>query len=320
MSATAWLSLTDARWPLDFSCTRHGALAESYFRFYGIDSARVAPAARHCFGWFPAAGERLAAHGYLPERPTGSCLVLHGYYDHVGLFRHPMRWALRRSLSVFAYDLPGHGLSTGPRADIADFSTYQETLSAACALLDEQPDRFPRPWHVVAQSTGAAITMDYLLNGGSAFSGVLLLAPLYRPAHWRSAWLAHTLRRRCQADVPRSFRVNSGDPAFCRFVAERDPLQHRRLPLRWVSALRSWNQRMASAPPREDIAPLALQGDCDGTVDWRGNLALLAQKFPRLRCRMVDGAEHHLANESRHLRERMADMMDGYLNRCGWRV
>ena len=309
-----WRALADQRWPLDLARAEHGPLAESYFRFYGMDRARLAPASRHSFGWFSAAGESLAAHAWRPAQPQGSCVLLHGYFDHVGLFVHPARWALGRALSVLAYDLPGHGLSSGPRADIDDFGRYREALESACALMASAPADFPRPWHVVAQSAGAVAVMDFLLSGASALSAVVLLAPLVRPTRWRAVWLAHALCRPWLSQVPRSFRANSGDPAFCRFVAERDPLQHRTVPLGWVGALRRWSRRFAAAEPCVHATPLVLQGDRDGTVDWRGNLAMLRRRFPRSRHRLLAGAEHHLANETRALRERMAGMMDAFID------
>ena len=315
MIGIEWLALADERWPLDLSRAEHGPLAESYFRFYGIDLERSEAGARHSFGWFPAAGEALAAHAFRPSRPEGSCVVLHGYFDHSGLFRHPMRWALRRALSVLAYDMPGHGLSTGARGDIDDFSTYREALESACALMARHPQDFPRPWHIVAQSAGAAVAIDYLLCGGSALSRVVLLAPLYRPAGWRRIWLSHALRRRWQTQAPRTFGANSGDAAFCRFVAERDPLQHRFVPLGWIGALRRWCRRVAAAERCESAAPLVLQGELDGTVAWRGNLAMLKRQFPRSRHRLIAGARHHLANETRALRELLASAVDEFLER-----
>ncbi|WP_423811416.1 alpha/beta hydrolase, partial [Pseudomonas aeruginosa] len=41
----------------------------------------------------------------------GSLLLMHGYYDHMGLYRHVVDWALGMGFSVLACDLPGHGLS-----------------------------------------------------------------------------------------------------------------------------------------------------------------------------------------------------------------
>src|SRR5699024_4012803 len=99
--------------------------------------------------------------------------------------------------AVLAYDLPGHGLSSGPRAEIDDFRTYREVLEQCLA---QARHHLPGPWHVIAQSTGGAIVMDYLLHhgfddGNSPFRQIILLAPLVRPYKWSSARWLHTLMR-----------------------------------------------------------------------------------------------------------------------------
>ena len=45
-----------------------------------------------------------------------------------------------------------------------------------------------------------------------------------------------------------------------------------------------------------------MQGDRDGTVDWRYNVPRLERLFPEARVRYVEGAGHQLANESEALR------------------
>ena len=68
-----------------------------------------------------------------------SLLILHGYYDHVGLYRHVVEWGLRMGFAVLACDLPGHGLSSGARASINEFVEYQAVLQR----LDHQQQRTP---------------------------------------------------------------------------------------------------------------------------------------------------------------------------------
>ena len=57
---------------------------------------------------------------------------------------------------------------------------------------------------------------------------------------------------------------------------------------------------MAEMP--NDYAPLVIQGDQDTTVDWRWNLARIRETFPAAEIRILQGARHHLVNESPELR------------------
>ena len=60
----------------------------------------------------------------------GTVLICHGYFDYVGLYRHLIAHVLELGYAVLAYDLPGHGLSSGPRGD-PGLPIYREVLDSA---------------------------------------------------------------------------------------------------------------------------------------------------------------------------------------------
>ena len=59
---------------------------QDYLAYYRIDFANRIPGVVHHFGRLPAAGFDIACHYYLPPRPRGTCLLVHGYFDHTGLY------------------------------------------------------------------------------------------------------------------------------------------------------------------------------------------------------------------------------------------
>ncbi|MDM3887339.1 alpha/beta hydrolase [Pseudomonas sp. BCRC 81390] len=275
-----------------------------YQRFYGLDLP-----ARSWLGGFQAAGFDLVGQVWLPEQVTATLFLLHGYYDHMGLYRHVIEWALEQGFAVISCDLPGHGLSSGERASISDFALYQQVLEA----LFEQARmlQLPRPWHLCGQSTGGAIAVDHLLYQGaqSPIDGqVILLAPLVRPCAWRWSKLSYRLLRHFVNGIERRFSENTNDPAFLPFL-EADPLQPRRLPTAWVGALIAWVKRIEAAPC-STRRPLIVQGEADGTVDWPYNLEVLKAKFAEPQILMLPGARHHLANELPGIRQRYFDFID----------
>lgn len=285
-----------------------------YASYYGIDFAQRFPDLLHAFGYFEAADHTLAVHAWRPSNPRGSVLVCHGYFDHVGLFRHVIRHLLELNYAVLAYDLPGHGLSSGPRAAIDDFRIYREVLSQCLA---NKQNAFPTPWHVVAQSTGGAIIMDYALHqipGGEPFpfDKVILLAPLVRPASWRYGALLHSLVSPFRDNVKRVFRTNSNDPSFIHFLEHLDPLQSRVLSARWVTALKRWIPDFERRG-RVSISPVVIQGDLDETVDWRHNLEVIEDKFASPEIHILPGARHQLANEAEEFRARINRILDRHL-------
>ncbi|MEB3734885.1 alpha/beta hydrolase [Halopseudomonas pachastrellae] len=51
---------------------------------------------------------------------------------HMGLYRHLIQWGAGAAYAVLAFDLPGHGLSSGERASIDCFLRYQKVLDGVC--------------------------------------------------------------------------------------------------------------------------------------------------------------------------------------------
>lgn len=296
---------------------------QAYFAHYGIDFEAQQPDLTHHFGCYETEVFSIAAHHWeVPSsKRRGTAVVVHGYFDHVGLYGHLIRFCLDAGFSVFAFDLPGHGLSSGPRAHIERFEHYDEALVAGLDLLEAHEHRgaSTRPWVLMGQSTGGAVGMYHLNRHGytldnSPFASTVLFAPLVRPSNWaRDRW-KHAIGRYFVDSQPREFSDNSGDPDFLRFLRESDPLQPRLLAVPWVTALKRW-LRQFDRLPASQLDPLVIQGQQDGTVDWRFNVPYIGRKFAGTQVHFLPEARHHLVNESAPLREQMFDAVAQYLDR-----
>ncbi|WAC45942.1 alpha/beta hydrolase [Pseudomonas sp. SL4(2022)] len=278
---------------------------QAYRQFYGFSDAW---ATRSCMGTLQAAGYQIAVQAWWPEQPRATLVLVHGYYDHVGLYRHVIEWALGMGFAVLAFDLPGHGLSSGERASIGDFAEYQAVLQAV--LVEAAALELPQPWHLCGQSTGGAILIDYLLTGspGAAIGETILLAPLVRPRAWGWSQFSYRIMKRFVSEIPRRFSVNSSDAEFIDFVHHQDPLQPRNLPTAWVGALSQWVPHIEAAP-RSLRSPWIIQGEADMTVAWRHNLRVLQDKFAAPQVLCLAEARHHLANEAPALRQRYFEFL-----------
>ncbi len=283
-------------------------LTQAYLDFYGINFQREMDGLTHGFGRIDSDEFKIAAHYWLPETEvtnTGTLFLVHGYYDHTGLYGHIIRAALKRGYAVVIFDLPGHGLSSGAPAAIDSFDQYTAALEA---LLQKGAELFPPPWSVAGQSTGAAVVLDHLWrcrerDEGYPFSKTILLAPLIRPCRWKTLGWSLSLLKRFTKGLKRSFAVSSHNQDFLDFIATKDPLQAQTLPLVWLGAMKQWLARVqAQASCEQGI--LIIQGDADQTVDWRFNMDVLQQKFPsHLPLQMVTGARHHLVCEDEEWRQ-----------------
>ena len=277
---------------------------QRYVHYYNIDFANRYGGLKHHIGSFSAAGYELTAQVFYQDDAKGTAILMHGYYDHVGIYGSLIEFCLQQGWNVFAFDLPGHGLSTGDRAAISDFDEYDQVFSAALEqtkALQKHTASESSPLHVFGQSTGGAIIINYLLTRqiqqqNSPFSSINLLAPLVRPCSWTSARILHTLLSPFMKQIKRNFAMNSNDIEFLRFIAEKDPLQPLALSVLWVGALKKWVRMIEECEP-SDLEINIVQGDQDSTVEWRHNMPLLLEKFPQRKLLMVEGGRHHVVNE-----------------------
>lgn len=286
---------------------------ERYLGHYGLAPLLVEHVGLHV-GYVDAGNFRLWTQVWSPTQPVGTAFVVHGYFDHLGLYRHLLEHLLDRHWRVVLWDLPGHGLSSGARASINDFDDYGSCLHALQRHLEEQA-LAPRPWIGVGQSTGAAIlATDALTRGDDGhWAGLALLAPLVRPWGWnQSSWL-HLLVGPFVRSIPRKFRANSTDADFADFLRDGDPLQADRVAIGWVSAMRRWMPRLLALPPNP-VKTLILQGEQDLTVDWEWNLGVLARKFPNAEIHRHPEARHHLVNEAAPIRQSLFATLDRFID------
>jgi alpha-beta hydrolase superfamily lysophospholipase len=280
----------------------------NYFDYYGINVGGV----RHFFGYFPSLSRRISAHVFIPQSPEkGTLFLLHGYLDHSGTLQPLIDAALARGFAVAAYDLPGHGLSSGERAAIDDFSEYVKSLEEFVELCSPW---LPKPYFLAGHSTGCAIAFEYLQHKEEAiFEKVVFLAPLVRNAHWHLSKLGIAMGRLFGKTLPRKERNNSSDARFLAFVRS-DPLQGRRLSIKFLDALHAWEKRVRRYPPVTGSV-LLIQGTGDAIVDWKYNLAFLRDRIKGITVELIDDAKHQLVNESEIIRNQVFDRIFDYLDR-----
>ena len=271
-----------------------------YKRFFDLDLGQS-------LEWLDHGGERLAMQRFEPGPDVqGSALLVHGYYDHVGLYGHAIRYLQSRGLRVFAYDQQGHGLSTGRRATIDSFDRYVDALDA---FIDRQAPDMTGPRWLIGQSMGASVILELLdtRSNGRAFDHVALLAPLVRPASWALGRITYALGRHFLTELERKFAPNTENPEFSALL-RCDPLQARTLPVEWVTAMVEWMRRFeARRTPGRPIH--VVQGGRDRTVDGRANVKLLQRRFA-VTLEAMPEARHHLVNEHSGIRSGIWRFLD----------
>jgi len=274
----------------------------AYFDYYGLNTRQH----DHYFGTFSSGNYVLAAHIFRPKISRGTVVLMHGFLDHVGTLSSIIQHLLLQGFAVATYDQPGHGLSSGPRASIDDFTDYASIFDDFLRIVNTHT---PPPYHSVAHSTGAAIVADHLLtHEDGELQQVILVAPLVRSSFWHLSTFFTPVADIFTDDVPRIFQDNSSDEQFLEFVRQ-DPLQPKRTSLTWFNALVDWNERIQDYPPNPRHLVI-IQGNGDTIVDWEYNLEFLVTKFPNAQVELIDNGNHQLLNEGPTLRAKVYEVID----------
>lgn len=288
---------------------------QRYREFYGIDFENRIPGVTASVGIVKSIGNEIVTHIFQQPDAKGTVFVFHGLYDHVGIFDKPIRYFLQHGYDVVAYDLPGHGVSSGPWVSVKNFYRYRQILDT---VTDQLRTSLPHPWYGVAQSTGGAVLIDAMLHETHEhpypFEKTVLLAPLIRPKNWERNSRIHTIVSRFFEYVPRKFTVNSHDDEFLRFLKEEDVLQSRYLSANWVGALKKWVPKIESAGIAEHPV-LVIQGQEDSTVDWEHNVLILRNKFINLEVIYLPELRHQVVNEAEPLRHEVFEKARKYLEK-----
>ena len=283
---------------------------KDYFKYYGLDFSSAG--IQHSFGSFESAPFKLAAHIFTPQNYESTVFLLPGYFDHTGQLNHLIKHLLESNHAIATFDLPGMGLSTGSPGQIDDFSQYSRALTD---FIERLTNKLAPPYHFIGHSTGASAAIDALLtNANLTFDKIILAAPLIHCSSWQQTKITCNKKLCFIKKIPRVFRKNSSDPKFLDFIKNSDPLQFKKVPLKWVRALHKWNAKIESLPICD--RPInVIQGTDDKIVDWQYNLDFLKTKFRNININLIQNANHELLNEAPDLRKEVFSLITHYLTK-----
>jgi alpha-beta hydrolase superfamily lysophospholipase len=234
---------------------------------------------------------------FVPERPRGHVVMVHGYAAHAGLYRHVAEILAADGLAVTGFDCRGHGRSTGRRGYAARFDEYLDDLDRVVARVRGLAPQLPL--YLIGHSHGATIVLDAVLSRRQRPDRMVLAAPWLQLAmkvpRWKRGlgvltarfWPTLALANGIQAhDITRNPEV----------VANfwKDPLVHHVATARWFAEATAAQQRILATAAQLDVSTLLLLAGADRIVVNDASSALAAQAPRFIRLHRFDGLFHEL--------------------------
>jgi len=268
-------------------------------------------ACRHTSAQFQGAdGVRLLLHAWLPAAgslteptadPVAAIAVVHGYGEHGGRHAWFAEAMTARGYAVYAYDLRGHGQSSGARGQVGRFADY---LADTALYLDEVRRRQPgKPLVLLGHSLGGLICTRFVEQSAEGLTALVLSSPFFHlavdvpPAKvigakvlslvWPGRDIGNTL---LAADL-------SHDQAVVEAYVT-DPLVHHVAPARWAAEMMAAQGAALTAASRVTLPLLVLYGDDDAVADPAYAEAFFAAAGSTDKTRLhYEGLYHELFNE-----------------------
>lgn len=287
---------------------------KDYLDFYSIDFINACDtnkniASTHKIWQSQILGYRIIEQCWQAKKPNGKTLfIVHGYFEHIGLYENIIFWSLQNGYKVHLFDLPGHGLSGGTAAGIDSFNTYSKILTSIIKRENAQT------YSLIGQSTGGAVIINALLSTINTEQiikpeNVILLAPLVRSLHWQQLRWFFYLARRFTTSIKRAFPISSHNNNFNEFLEHKDPLQAKRIPLSWLGAMDDWIKQVEALKKNAEQPCWLIQGTGDKTVDYKYNIAAIKRCLPQIQLELIPDAAHNLINESDEYWQQVAALL-----------
>jgi lysophospholipase len=242
-----------------------------------IEDTRI----KHTSDQFMGAGERLHLQAWLPAAPDASGVavatdpaaviaLVHGYGDHGGRHTWFGEDMAARGYAVYAYDLRGHGQSSGTRGQVKRFADY---LDDTAIFLDEVRRREPgKPLVLLGHSLGGLICTRFVQERPFDGRALVLSSPFFalvvqpEPAKLLGAKaLSVVWPGRDIGNTVRAEDLSHDATVVEAYVT--DPLVHHVATARWAAEALSAQDAAMAAAPRVTLPLLLLYGKDDQVAD-----------------------------------------------------
>lgn len=227
------------------------------------------------------------------------CLI-HGLGEHSGRYEHVAEHVTAHGYAMLAFDLPGHGKSTGLQGHAASEELFLQNVEHA---INEARLRFPnRPVFLYGHSLGALIAVLYVLKRHPSLAGVIVTGLALRSSLEEQK--IKIFEARCLAIAAPRMQLSTGlhiedisrDPKVQQAYAE-DPLVHNRTTPAMAVAILDMIPQIFERAAEFDLPILIMHGTADRLAYLSGSQEFADLTTCDCTFKLWDGLSHELHNE-----------------------
>jgi len=232
---------------------------------------------------------KIAAHLWSNQN-TKLIFMVHGYVDNCGQIKPLERWFIKEGFDVLCLELPGHGNSSGKRADIASIEVYahlyREILPQVFALKYDSISFY-------GHSTGNLGMIDYLLDQREhQFDKIIMATPLIRSYLWDLSRFGYKLSYWFLKKYPRRpFFIR--DPEY-KELKKLDPHPISTVPAHWFYQLMVWNEALLKDTRTSEGPVHVIFAAEDTVIDFEFNKKFIEERFPNSTISVINDSDHLL--------------------------
>lgn len=230
---------------------------------------------------------KIASHLY-SNKNSKLAFVVHGYGDNCAYLKPVTRFFLQEKYDVLCIELPGHGESTGKRADISQIEAYADVYKNIFPKLNGlKYDSMI----FFAHSTGNTGMLEYLMDGDShPFKKVIMAAPLVRSYLWNLSRFGQRIFGGFLSKLPR--RPSSIDEKEFKELKKMDPAPIKSVPTHWFQELVNWNKKLEKDERRSSEQIEVIFATKDTVIDYDFNRDFIQKRFENAHIQTVKGSDH----------------------------
>jgi acylglycerol lipase len=249
---------------------------------------------------FKTADQELCARSWRPTNSAGTIIIVHGYAEHSGRYQWAAKQLVDRNFAVYAFDLRGHGKSSGVRNMVQSFDDYLTDLAAFLEKIkSEEPNK---PLFLFGHSLGGAITALFTIRYKPSLSGLItssaFLANRYIPEILVQLAI---LVGRLMPRLPTMFldaKTLSRDPEIIDIYKADLLINSGKIGARTIAKVLKALVEISNRMSEIEVPLLVLHGTADKSADIEGSKRFFAGVSSKDKSiKLYDGFYHELLNE-----------------------